>query len=139
VPELDSYDYAVIRVVPSVERGECINCGVILFSRTRGFLRALTHLDVGRLRAIDPHVDVDSLERHLEIIERICTGDESAGEIARLSPSERFHWLVAPRSAVIQLSEVHTGISADPEGALRHLLETMVLPARPNGARQSRS
>jgi DUF3037 family protein len=131
MPALSSYDYAIIRIVPCVERGECINSGVLLFCRTRRFLDALIALDHARLRALAPHADLDSLQSHLNSIARICAGDKEAGNIAQLSQSERFHWLVAPRSTIIQTSPVHTGLSADPEATLRHLFKTMVLPPSP--------
>ena len=135
MPEQHSYDYAIIRIVPNVERGECINCGVIVFSRTRKYLAATTALDRHRLRALDPRADVDEIDAHLGIIPRICAGDPEAGPIARLSQSERFHWLVAPRSAVIQVSCVHSGICVDPAGALTRLVNCMV--ALPEPAAQS--
>lgn len=123
----DSYDYALIRVVPSVERGECINVGVILFCPTRSFLGAVVHLDEQRLSAFAPQLDLDELRRHLEEIPRICKGGKEAGSLGQLSLSERFHWLVSPRSTIIQPSPVHSGICHDPEKALDHLLKTMVL------------
>jgi hypothetical protein len=123
----DSYDYALIRVVPSVERGECINVGVILFCRTRNFLDALIHLDPQRLSALAPQLDLDEVRRHLEEIPRICKGGKEAGSLGQLSQSERFHWLVSPRSTIIQPSPVHSGLSDDPQAALQHLLKTMVL------------
>ncbi len=127
MPALSSYDYAVIRIVPCVERGECINTGVILFCRTHRFLAALISLDRRRLHALAPQADIDSIQSHLNIISRICAGDKEAGDIAQLSQSERFHWLVAPRSTMIQTSPVHTGLCASPEATLQHLLKTMVL------------
>jgi hypothetical protein len=123
----NSYDYALIRVVPSVERGECINVGVILFCRARNFLSALIHLDAQRLAAFAPQLDLDELRKHLEEIPRICKGGKEAGSLGQLSPSERFHWLVSPRSTIIQPSPVHSGLCNDPEAALHHLLKTMVL------------
>ncbi len=123
---LNSYDYAVIRVVPCVERGEFINVGIILFCRTERFLAALTYVDCQRLQVLAPTFDVALILHHLESIERICAGGKDSGHIGQLSPSERFHWLVAPRSAVIQTSPVHSGLCANPEVALYHLLESMV-------------
>jgi Protein of unknown function (DUF3037) len=128
MPALSSYDYAIIRVVPCVERGEYINTGVILFSRTRRFLGTLLSLDRQRLFALAPQADIDTIEEHLNIISRISAGGNEGGNIARLSQSERFHWIVAPRSTMIQTSPVHTGLCADPEATLRHLLVSMVLP-----------
>src|SRR5579863_2523376 len=96
-----SFDYAIIRVVPRVERGECINVGVILFCRTRRFLRARIELHLQRLLAIDPACDIALIEQHLATILRVCEGGPEAGYIGQLSQSERFHWLVAPRSTII--------------------------------------
>lgn len=133
MPALSSYDYAVIRVVPSVERGECINVGVILFCRTRRFLGALLHVDEQRLLALASDLDLAELRQHLETISLICAGDPRGGSIANMSLSERFHWLVAPRSTIIQTSPPHSGLCADPQQALHHLLETMVY-VRPGGS-----
>lgn len=128
MPVHSSYDYALLRVVPSVERGECVNVGVILFCRTRQFLGALVELDEKRVLALDPDLDLESLHEHLETITLICEGKAEGGPIASLSLSERFHWLVAPRSAIIQTSVVHSGLCSDPATALQHLLHTMVKP-----------
>lgn len=127
MPATSSYDYAVIRVVPCVERGEFINVGVILFCRTRRFLGAALHLDPNRIQTLAPHLDLTLLQRHLETIELICQGNAEAGPIAQLSHSERFHWLVSPRSAIIQTSPVHSGLCADPAAALADLLKKFVL------------
>jgi hypothetical protein len=127
VPDTHTYDYAVIRVVPDVQRGEFINCGVILFCRTRRFLAAEVALDESRLQAINADADVVEIRRHLALIPRLCAGDQSAGPIAMLSQSERFNWLVAPRSAVIQMSPVHSGITDTPDQALQRLMASMVL------------
>ena len=126
MPERNSYDYAIIRVVPRVERGECINVGVILFCRTRNFLGALTSLDEERLLALAPTVDLELVRRQLQLITLTCAGKAEAGSIACLSLSERFHWLVSPRSTMIQTSSVHCGLCDDPEAALQHLLQEMV-------------
>jgi Protein of unknown function (DUF3037) len=128
-----SYDYALIRVVPSVERGECINVGVILFCRTSRFLKSLIDLDIQRLLVIAPEIDVALVQEHLAYFERVCTGGAHAGAIGELSQSERFHWLVSPRSTMIQTSPVHSGLCQDPEAALQRLLNTMV---RVKGASQ---
>jgi hypothetical protein len=128
MPARSSFDYAVVRVVPRVERGECINAGVILYCRTQGFLEARVALDRERLRALDPTVDVEEVERALALVPRICAGDATAGPIARLPQSERFHWLTSPRSTVTQPSPVHSGICDEPTAALERLLATMVLP-----------
>ena len=121
-----SFDYALIRVVPRVERGECINVGVILFCRMRRFLHALIELDRQRLLALDPDCDMTLIEQHLATIPRICEGGTEAGYIGQLSQSERFHWLVAPRSTIIQTSPAHSGLCTDPAATLEHLMATMV-------------
>lgn len=126
---MDSYDYAVVRIIPSVERGECINSGVILFCRSRRFLGSLTKLDIARLCALDPRADAEEIGKHLDLIPRICAGEEAAGPIAALTPAERFHWLVAPRSAVIQTSPVHSGTCTDPNAVLERLFKKLVAMA----------
>jgi hypothetical protein len=128
VPAPCSYDYAVIRVVPRVERGEFVNVGVIFSCPSRDFLEARIHLDPARLLALDATLDVEALEQHLQSIPVICTGGPPAQALGRLTPRERFHWLVAPRSAAIQVSPVHTGQCADPRATLDLLMRTMVLP-----------
>ena len=128
MPALSSFDYAVVRVVPRVEREEFVNAGVILFCLERDFLAAKVELDEPRVRALWPEADVELIRQHLEAIPRICAGSPDAGPIARLSQRERFHWLVSPRSTVIQVSPVHTGLCDDPERALDDLFRKMVLP-----------
>ena len=123
----NSYDYAIIRVVPGVERGECINVGIILYCPTRRFLGALTHVDSERLRVLAPQLDMPAMQQQLEHFVQICYGGEKSGPIGHLSQSERFHWLVSPRSTIIQTSPVHAGICSDPEEALQHLLKKLVL------------
>jgi hypothetical protein len=120
------YSYAVIRVVPRVERGEFLNVGVILFARTVHFLAVCMALDRPRLRAFAPDLDVATVERHLDAFVAICEGSAAGGPIARLPPSERFHWLTAPRSAVIQTSPVHIGCDDDPRAALDALCVALV-------------
>jgi hypothetical protein len=122
----DSYDYAIVRVVPWVERGECINVGVILHCKERRFLGARIELDTQRLEALAPGVDVEMLRQHLDAIPRICEGGEEAGPIGRLSQAERFHWLVSPRSTMVQVSPAHSGLCDDPAGTLERLMDTMV-------------
>jgi hypothetical protein len=126
----DSFDYAIVRVVPRVERGECINAGVIVACATKRFLAAKVELDAARLRALDPAVDVAEIEAALAVIPLIAAGDPRGGPIAALPVGERFHWLVAPRSAVIQTSPVHTGICVDPMAVLDELVERLVRPLR---------
>lgn len=120
------FQYAIIRVVPRVERGECLNAGVVLLCRPKRFLAARVALDRARLRALAPDVDPANIESHLAAVERIAAGDPAAGPIARLGQGERFHWLVAPSSTVIQPSEVHTGLCADPATELDHLVDELV-------------
>jgi hypothetical protein len=131
MPDLTSFDYAVIRVVPSVERGEFINAGVILFNREMRYLDARLELDRGRVCALFPGVDVGEVERQLAMLLRVVRGESDAGPIAQLEPSQRFHWLTTPRSTVIQVSEVHSGLCDQPESMLEHLLETMVRAPEP--------
>ena len=126
MPAEHTYDYAVIRVVPRVDRGELINVGVILSCPAVDFLEARIELDAARLLALDPSIDVEATREHLDIIPRVCRGGAEAGEIGALPQRSRFHWLVSPRSTIIQMSPVHTGRTADPEKALDRLLETMV-------------
>ncbi len=128
-PDAHTYDYAVIRVVPRVERGECVNVGVIVCCATQGYLEARIELDEARLRALDPHADVAAITANLATIPRICAGGAEAGPIGRLSVRERFDWLVAPRSTVIQTAAVHMGRCDRLDNALEHLLERMVRPA----------
>ena len=118
------FEYAVVRVVPHVEREEFVNAGIVLMSRPRRFLAARVALDEERLRALAP--DPNDVRPHLAVIERIAAGDPEAGPIARLSMPERFHWLVAPSSTVIQPSPVHTGLTDDPAATLDHLFGTLV-------------
>jgi hypothetical protein len=120
------FQYAIIRVVPRVERGECLNAGVILLCRPRKFLAAKVGLDRARLHALAPDVDPATIEGHLAAIERIARGDADAGPIAAFGQGERFHWLVAPSSTVIQPSEVHTGLCDDPLAELEHLVDRLV-------------
>jgi hypothetical protein len=126
------YDYAVFRVVPRVEREEFVNVGVIVSCPARNFLEARFDLDDRRLAALDSTLDIESIRAHLATIPAICAGGEQAGPIGQLSQRERFHWLVAPRSTIIQASAVHTGSCKDPIEVLEHLLNTMV---RPTGTR----
>lgn len=123
-----SYDYAIIRVIPSLERGECLNVGVILFCRTRRFLDAQIQFDHARLHALAPSLDTAALEEQLNHLLRVCRGKGESGPIGHLSQSERFHWLVSPRSTIIQTSPVHSGIcSSDPADTLQKLMQKLVL------------
>jgi hypothetical protein len=120
------FQYAIVRVVPRIERGECVNAGVVLFCRQRRFLAARMRLDEARVLALAPDADMDAVRGHLDALVRIAAGDPGAGPIAALPASERFHWIVAPSSTIIQCSPVHTGLSDDPEAELDHLVERLV-------------
>ncbi|HEY2861786.1 MAG TPA: DUF3037 domain-containing protein [Terracidiphilus sp.] len=121
-----SFDYALLRVVPRVERQEFINAGVVVYCPEKRYLAARVRLDAARLKALWPDVDAALVAQHLEAVERICAGDESAGAIAKLSQRERFHWLTSPRSTMIQPSPVHTGV-CDETGGLLDRLEKQFL------------
>jgi hypothetical protein len=122
----DPFQYAIVRVVPRVERGECLNVGVVLLCRPRRFLGARIALDERRLAAFAPDLDPGTVRPHLDAIERVAAGDVTAGPIARLGQAERFHWLVSPSSTIIQASEVHSGLCDDPAAELDHLVAVLV-------------
>ena len=122
----DSYDYAVIRVVPRVERGEFVNVGVIVSCEKTGYLKAMVEADEARLRALDPRIDLATLHRHLDAIRRICEGGPGSGPIGQLPQRARFHWLTARRSAIIQTSPVHMGRCGDMDAITEHLMDRMV-------------
>jgi Protein of unknown function (DUF3037) len=124
------YDYAIIRVVPKVEREEFVNVGVIVSCAVQKFLEARVELDEQRLLALDSTVDMDRIRDHLGAIPLICAGGTQSGPIGQLSQRERFHWLVATRSAIIQTSRVHTGSCQHLAAVIDHLLNTMVRPSR---------
>jgi hypothetical protein len=124
------YSYALVRVVPRVERGECLNVGVVLFARTVPYLAAAFALDPDRLRALTPGVDLSLIARHLRAFEAVAVGSPDCGTVAALPPAERFHWLTSPRSTVIQTSPVHVGCSDDPQLALTELLDAYVRSPR---------
>jgi len=126
VPARRSFDYAIVRVVPRVEREEFVNAGVILFCLERDYLGAQVELDAERVRALFPGADLATIEEHLAAIPRVAAGAEASGPIGRLTLRERFHWLVAPRSTVIQVSPVHSGLCEDPERALEALMDQVV-------------
>jgi hypothetical protein len=123
---LRTYDYAVVRVVPRVERGEFVNAGIILSCDVERILLASIELDEEALLALDSRVDLDLVRSVLKSIPAICAGGEAAGDLGSMSVRERFHWLVAPRSTIVQTSPVHTGQCSDPGAALEHLMQTMV-------------
>ncbi len=120
------FEYAIVRVVPRVERGEGFNAGIVLMCRPLRFLGARVHLDETVLASLAPDCDPDVVRDHLAAVEAVAAGEPSAGPIAALSQPERFHWLVAPSSTIIQPSPVHTGLTADAAATLEHLLRTLV-------------
>ena len=126
MPTLHTYDYAIVRVVPRVERGEFINAGVVLSCKRAGYLKAGVELDEARLLALDPAVDLDTIRATLATLPAICEGGAAAGALGRLSSRERFDWLVAPRSTSIQTSAVHSGLCDDLGAALERLMQRMV-------------
>ena len=127
MPGRSSYDYALLRVTPDVERGECVNVGVILICRQRRYLGMRVAVDEARLLALAPDLDLALVRDYLSGLERICAGDTEAGPIAELSQAERFHWLVSPASGIIQPSPVHTGLCDSPEPTLERLFTRLVL------------
>jgi hypothetical protein len=126
VPDLRTYDYAIVRVVPRVERGEFVNAGIILSCDVERILQATIELDEGALLALDAGVDLDLVRNSLAAIPAICRGGAAAGDLGLLSARERFHWLVAPRSTIVQTSPVHTGRCSDLAAALEHLMDRMI-------------
>lgn len=126
MPGREDFQYAIFRVVPRVERGEALNVGVVLFSRRLSFLAARTELDEAALAALAPQCDAAEVRPHLEALERIAAGEPAGGPIATLEPSERFHWLTAPSSTIVQASPVHTGLTADPARELDDLFAKLV-------------
>lgn len=124
----DLFEYAAVQVVPRVDRGECINVGVLLYCQPRRFLAARISLDLTRLRALDPYADVDGIERTLAALSQVCAGGEAAGPAGLEKPGSRFRRLVAPRSTVVRAGSVHTGLTLDPEAEIERLLGLMVLP-----------
>ncbi len=123
---LRTYDYAIVRVVPRVERGEFVNAGIIMSCDVERILKAAIELDETALLALDRSADLEVVREALATIPLICAGGANAGPIGNLSARERFHWLVSPKSTVVQTSPVHTGQCADPDAALEHLMKTMI-------------
>ncbi len=126
MPDLRTYDYAVVRVVPRVERAEFVNAGIIVSCDVERILEAKVELDEAAVLALDAGVDLELVKRTLASIPKICAGGAAAGELGKMSARERFHWLVAPRSTIVQTSPVHTGQCAHILEALEHLMDTMV-------------
>lgn len=131
------FQYALLRVVPHVERGEALNAGVVVMCRPRRYLAARVSLDEGRLGALAPGTDPDPIRERLDMLARIAAGDEDAGPVARMDLSERFHWIVAPSSTVVQPGPVHTGLCDDPEEVLDRLFASLVAPPDLGGMRRS--
>ena len=126
MPAEYTYDYAIVRVVPRVDRGERINVGVILSCADTDFLDARIDVDEAVLRAVDPEIDLAAVRANLDVIPAVCRGGPEAGPIGLLPPRARFRWLVAPRSTIIQPSAVHTGRTTDPAACLAHLMDRIV-------------
>jgi Protein of unknown function (DUF3037) len=126
-----AFQYTILRVVPRIERGECMNVGVVLFCRQRQFLAARIELDEPRLAAFAPDLDPASVRPHLDAIAAVVAGDPAAGFLGQMEPSDRFGWAAAPSSTVIQASEVHTGLSDDPARTLEHLFSSLVPVSSP--------
>ncbi|MFF3291401.1 DUF3037 domain-containing protein [Streptomyces sp. NPDC003023] len=122
----DVFEYALLRVVPRVERGEFVNAGVVVYCRARTFVAARTHLDETKLRALDPQADVTGVRAALRAVEGVCRGGADAGQAARDDAGRRFRWLIAPRSTVVQPGPVHTGLTLDPEAEVERLLDLLV-------------
>jgi len=131
------FEYAVLQVVPRVERGETMNAGVLLYCRPLGYLGSRTWLDEARLRALDPDADPAAVRRALQAAADICGGSPDAGPPAREDPGTRFRWLTAPRSTVVQPGPVHTGLTADPDADADLLLRRLVLPVPTEGGAAS--
>lgn len=132
MPARSSFDYAIIRVVPEVERGECLNVGVALICRQRRYLGLRLALDPDRLRSFWPSIDMEAVSQQLDGLRRVAEGDPTAGPIARLSQAERFHWLVAPSSTIIQPSPTHSGLCEQPAAALDELMARLVALPSPD-------
>jgi hypothetical protein len=122
----DAFQYAIWRVVPSVERGEALNAGVVVYCRRRQFLAARVLVDDTRLRALSPDLDVDAIRRHLDGMARVAAGDPGGGAIAAMPQSERFGWLTAASSTIVQPSPIHTGLCGDPQAVLDRLYDRLV-------------
>jgi hypothetical protein len=125
VPERSAFEYAIVRVVPYVERAEFLNAGAILFCRTQRYLGARITADRERLLALCPELDIEMVEAQLALIPRICAGGADAGPVGEMDQAERFRWLIAPRSTTLQISPVHCGLCADPEAALDEIVARM--------------
>jgi hypothetical protein len=126
VPPRSAFEYAVVRIVPDVEREEFVNAGLILFCRERRYLRARTRLDVAALEALRPGCDHDGLREQLALVEAVAAGEITTGPFAGMDQSQRFHWLTTPRSTVVQPGPLHAGVTDDPDATFAHLFATLV-------------
>ncbi|HSK93150.1 MAG TPA: DUF3037 domain-containing protein [Candidatus Angelobacter sp.] len=126
MPPRSAFSYAVLRVVPDVEREEFVNAGLIVFSRERRYLRARTQLDVDALRALNPGCDLDGLREQLALVEEVARGSVATGPFARMDQSQRFHWLTTPRSTLVQPGPLHAGVTDDPDATFDHLWDALV-------------
>lgn len=122
----DVYEYALLRVVPRIERGECINAGVLVYCRAKAYVGVRTHLDEAKLLVLDPEADVAGVRAALRAVEGVCAGGEAAGQAGSDDAGRRFRWLIAPRSTVVQPGPVHTGLTADPTAEPERLLNLLV-------------
>ena len=122
------YEWALLRAVPRVERGECVNVGAVVYCQARDYLDAEVAVDAARVRGLDPSLDLAALHRHLEAVRALCAGSPATGASGARAAGERFRWLTAPRSTVVQTSPVHTGLTEDPAAELRRLVEVLVRP-----------
>ncbi|MBL8784197.1 MAG: DUF3037 domain-containing protein [Deltaproteobacteria bacterium] len=126
MPERTTFDYAMVRVVPRIDRGELMNVGVVLYALKCDYLAVRIAVDEARLKALWPELDVELVRDHLDAFARVARGEAAAGPVARLTQRERWHWLVAPRSTILQVSAVHSGLCQDPAKSLDHLFERLV-------------
>lgn len=126
MPSRSAFTYAVLRIVPDIEREEFVNAGLILFARERRYLRARTHLDLGALSALDPECDLGAIRAQLELVEAIASGTTEVAPFAGMTQSERFHWLTTPRSTLIQPGPLHAGVTEDPDATFEHLYGVLV-------------
>jgi hypothetical protein len=126
-PSRSPFAYAVLRVVPDIEREEFVNAGLVMFCRSRRFLGARASLDAARLAALRPDAELDALRDQLALVERIATGEVASGPLAGMSQSERFHWLTTPRSTAVQPGPIHGGMTDDPAATFEHLFATLVI------------
>ncbi len=124
----ETFEYAVLRVVPRVERGESLNAGVLVYCRQRDYLGSRVHLDADRLHALDPTADPGAIRRALQAAADVCAADPASGAAGREALGSRFRWLTAPRSTVVQAGPVHTGLTDDPDAEADRLLRLLVLP-----------